>query len=67
MIPFYKSLGFVVKNFNQYYITNLKSEDQKISIGLKRTKQLNNLRQKDLIFDKIEKLIEIKKKINKNF
>ena len=46
MIPFYKSLGFVVKNFNQYYITNLKSEDQKISIGLKRTKQLNNLRQK---------------------
>lgn len=67
MIPIYKSLGFEVKKFNQYYITNLKSKDQKISVRLKKTNTKYNLKKNTLIFDRIEKLLKIKKKINKKY
>ena len=67
MIPFYKSMGFIVKNFNQYYITNLKSEDQKITFGLKRTKMIKILDKNNLIFNDINELLKIKKKLNRKY
>ena len=66
VIPLYKLMGFKVNSFNQYYITHLPSQNQKVSKGLLKENLDLNINNCNLIFDKIIKILK-KKKMDKNF
>ena len=59
-VKIYKSLGFVINNFNQYYLTHLKKADQIITKNLLCKKKLYS--QKLIIFSQLKSNF-VKKKI----
>ncbi len=64
----YKSLGFNVQNFNQYYLTNLDKKNQKITKNLIKEKFTYTKRNNDIIYKKINELFFYKKNLpNKKY
>ena len=59
----YKTLGFNVQNFNQYYLTNLDKKNQKITKNLIKEKFVHNKKNNDVIYKKINKLFFYKKNL----
>lgn len=59
----YKTLGFNVQNFNQYYLTNLDKKNQKITKNLIKEKFVYNKKNNDVIYKKINELFFYKKNL----
>ena len=58
VVDLYKSLGFTVQNFNQYYLTNISKKKQIISKNLIATIINNNITKKNLVFKKINDIFK---------
>ena len=68
VLKLYKSLGFRVQNFNQYYLTYLNQKNQKITKNLIKEKIIPNKENNEIIFKKINKIFLYKRNLlNKDY